>query len=155
MKHFYLYFLFIFFKVSNCITELLSVRISDVGTVTPHAIVGYCILQWLTSIQDVPTELLEGSFVVDRLFPCSLSVFVCVCLSEPVLCKQDLPLPWEYGWQGASMCMTATYAPPPGVIEYGGLSWQLVRYCLLWFFCLFLLDKERIRVQIDFPNQPN
>lgn len=67
---------FIFLLVSQCVKELLSIRMSDVETVTPHAVVGYCILWWLTSTQDVPTELLEGFFCseVDRLFPCSLLV---------------------------------------------------------------------------------
>lgn len=73
---------FNFLLVSHCVKELVSIRISDVGTVSPHAVVGYCILRWLTSTQDVPTELLEGFFCseVDRLFPCSLFLYVCVCV---------------------------------------------------------------------------
>ena len=67
---------FIFLVDSSCVKVLVSIRMSDVGTVTPHAVVGYCIFWRLTSTQDVPTELLEGFFCseVDRLFPCSLFV---------------------------------------------------------------------------------
>lgn len=73
---------FIFLFVFHCVKELVSIRISDVETVTPHAVVGYCILWWLTSTQDVPTELLEGFFCseVDGLFLCSLFVHVCACV---------------------------------------------------------------------------
>lgn len=63
---------------------------SDVETVTPHAVVGYCILWRLTSTQDVPSELLGRLLFfhieVDRLFPCSLFVRVCVCVR--LHCKQ-------------------------------------------------------------------
>lgn len=32
-----------FLLVSHCVTGLVSERMSDVETVTPHAVVGYCI----------------------------------------------------------------------------------------------------------------
>lgn len=72
---------FVFLNLSrsySCVKGLLSVRMSDVGTVSPHALVGYCILWWLISTQDVPTELLEGLkvFFVVKWIDC----FRAVCL---------------------------------------------------------------------------
>lgn len=69
---------------------------SDVGTVTPHAVVGYCILWWLTSTQDVLTELLEGFFVV-KWIDCFRALCVCVCervsiyaVNKICLCPQTM-----------------------------------------------------------------
>lgn len=59
----FFFLLLYFFCVCVCVKELLSNRMSDVGTVTPHAVVGYCILWWLTSTQDVLTKLLEAFFL--------------------------------------------------------------------------------------------
>lgn len=58
---------------------------------------------WVTvSTQDVPTELLEGSFAV-KWIDCFRAV--CVCVSKSVLCKQDLLLPSNHGRQSPPMCM--------------------------------------------------
>lgn len=71
------------FAVRPRVKVRLSVRMSDAETVTPHAVVGYCILWRLASTQDVSSELLGRLFFlfhseVDRLFPCSLFLHVCV-----------------------------------------------------------------------------
>lgn len=145
MKHLYLLFLN---KVSNCITELLSFRISDVGTVTPHAIVGYCSLQWLTSIQDVPTELLEGSFVVDRLFPCSLSVFVCVCVWVRLCFVNKICLCPQSTVDRALLCVAATFFslfPPMGY----WVCWVVMatgKTLFTMIFLFFILNKERMKM---------
>ncbi len=66
------------FLLFSSVKELVSVRISDVETVTPHIVVGYCIFWWLTSTQDVLPELLEGFFVV-KWIDCFRALCVCMC----------------------------------------------------------------------------
>lgn len=118
---------------------------------------------WLTSTQDVPTELLKGFFCseVDRLFPCSLFVlsvcerereregeFLCavnkICFCPQTMTNRALLLVCD-GYKHFFLLLF------PRVIEYGGLSWQLVRWCSLWFFSSFFLVKERSRMQMDPP----
>lgn len=83
---------------------------ADVETVSPHAVVGYCILRWLTSTQDVPTELL-GVFFVVKWIDCFRALCLCdVCVrawARPLRCKQDLLLPSNHGRQSAAVCSTA------------------------------------------------
>lgn len=71
----------------------LSARMSAVGTVPPHAVVGYCILWRLTSTQDVPPKLLGKLFFVFftvKWIDCfrAVSVCVCACMRASLRCKQ-------------------------------------------------------------------
>lgn len=142
-----LLFFFPFFLLSHCVTELVSVRIPDVETVTPHAVVGYCILRWLTSTQDVPTELLEGSFVVKWIHcfravclcvsvcvcvrvcvRASEHVCVCVCTSRSVRCKQDLLLPSNHCRQSTAATHNSFFHGLLGMVGCHGNWWDVVHY---------------------------
>lgn len=139
---------------SHCVKELVSLRISDVETVTPHAVVGYCILSWLTSTQDVPTELLEGSFVV-KWIDCFRAVCLCMCVWASLCAVNKICF---YPQTMADRVLLCVWRLHPH-FSMGYWVWWVVMatgetlFTMILF--LFLLNKERNRMQIDSPYQQN
>lgn len=136
---------------------------SDVGTVTPHAVVGYCILWWLTSTQDVLTELLEGFFCseVDRLFPCTLCMWECVCERVSIYAVNKICLCPQTMADRVLLCVRLRVCDGYTQVFFSTGYWVLwvvmatVETLFTMILFLFLLNKGRRRMQIDSPYQPD